>query len=223
MNTVLSFAKEFTIPMALVDYIPVFLFGIAAVILQRGLYNKMSKGAFALFAAGTIYVFIAGTLKATYKFLYAANICDFEVLSSIMFPNQAIGFVLAGIGVIAMLIHKQKEGALCVIAMAVPAQFSGTMIFVVVMILGLAALDTGLSIISMKMKKPLAMAFFIIAFAFSLAMGYLSSKDFSAGYMNWIAEIVNVVGQGSMLVGTIILHKAGLRDFALTPTEQLAG
>ena len=31
---------DFTVPMALVDYIPVICFAIAAVILQRDLYNK---------------------------------------------------------------------------------------------------------------------------------------------------------------------------------------
>ncbi|MBQ3797974.1 MAG: hypothetical protein II842_17140 [Butyrivibrio sp.] len=47
--------KNFTVPMAIVDFIPVLMFTIAAIMLQRDLYNKMSKGAFALFAAGTIY------------------------------------------------------------------------------------------------------------------------------------------------------------------------
>lgn len=46
--------------MALVDFIPVILFAISSVILQRDLYNKMSKGAFALFAAGTIDIAAAG-------------------------------------------------------------------------------------------------------------------------------------------------------------------
>ena len=62
---------EFTVPMALVDYIPVLLFGAAAVLLQRDLYNKMPKYAFACFAAGMINIFIAGFLKATWKLLYA--------------------------------------------------------------------------------------------------------------------------------------------------------
>ena len=47
---------DFSISMALVDYIPVIFFGIAAVILMRDLYNKMCKGAFALFSAGMINV-----------------------------------------------------------------------------------------------------------------------------------------------------------------------
>ena len=63
-----------SVPMAIVDFIPVGLFLAAAIILQRDLYNKMSKGAFALFSAGTITVFVAGCFKATWKLIYALGI-----------------------------------------------------------------------------------------------------------------------------------------------------
>jgi hypothetical protein len=43
-------------------------------------------------------------------------------------------------------------------------------------------------------------------------MGYLSSKDFAEASMNWIAEGVNVVGQGTLLLGVYLLHKNGLAD-----------
>ena len=56
-----------SVAMALVDYIPVALFLASAIILQRTLYGVMSKGAFALFSAGTITVFVAGLFKATWK------------------------------------------------------------------------------------------------------------------------------------------------------------
>ena len=78
--------KEFSVGMALVDFIPVVLFAAASVILMRDLYNKMSKGAFALLAAGTIDVAFAGALKALYKLLYAAGVCDFTPLSDMFFP-----------------------------------------------------------------------------------------------------------------------------------------
>ena len=84
--------KEYTVCMALLDFVPVILFGIASVILQRALYPRMSKGAFALFAAGTIDIICAGSLKALYKLLYALKICDFEVLSDLFFPVQSIKF-----------------------------------------------------------------------------------------------------------------------------------
>ena len=54
---------EFTVLMGLVDFVPVILYLISLVLLQRDLYNKMPKYAFACFAAGTINVFTAGFLK----------------------------------------------------------------------------------------------------------------------------------------------------------------
>lgn len=70
-----------SVGMALVDYIPVGLFIAAALLLMQDLYNKMSKGAFALFSAGTLMIMIAGIYKATWKLLYGAGICDFAALN----------------------------------------------------------------------------------------------------------------------------------------------
>ena len=99
--------KDFSIAMAFVDYIPVVFFGLGAAILMQCLYNKMTKASFSLLAAGSINVFMAGFLKATYKFLYAANVCDFEPLNAMFFPVQALGFLLAGSGIILMFIRKK--------------------------------------------------------------------------------------------------------------------
>ena len=65
------------------------------------------------------------------------------------------------------------------------------------------------------MKKPQIIAIFALSFACSLAMGYLSSQDFSDAAMNWIAEGVNVVGQGALLAGVYLLHKNGLAELEL--------
>lgn len=200
---------EFSVPMALVDFIPVILYTIAAVILQRDLYGRMSKGAFALFAAGTIDVIAAGALKALYKLLYALNVCDFQPLNSMFFPVQSIGFLLAGLGVVAMLTHKQSER---LSAVAAPAVFSGTFVFVALMILGLGAMDGGLIVLAKKLKKPGAIVLLVLSFILCLGMGYLSSKDFGKSSMNWIAEGVNLLGQLFLLLAVLTLHKAGLKE-----------
>lgn len=96
-----------TVPMAIVDYIPVGLFVVAAIRLQRDLYNKMSKGAFALFSAGTLMIMIAGLFKATWKLLYAMNVCDFVALNEVFLPMQATGFLLAGVALVALLVARQ--------------------------------------------------------------------------------------------------------------------
>ncbi len=204
--------KNFTVPMALVDFVPVILFAIAAILLQRDLYNKMSKGAFALFATGTIDIICAGCAKAVYKLLYAAGICDLEPLNAMFFPVQSIGFLLAGIGIVAMLFHKQSENTLLAVA---PPVFSGTAIFVTFMCLGLGMIYLVLCVLAVKLKKPLLIAVFVVSFFCSLCMGYLSSKDFTQSYMNWIAQCINVFGQGLLLCGAIALRKAGLMEMHL--------
>ncbi len=208
---------DFTVSMALVDYIPVIFFGIAAVILLRDLYNKMSKGAFALFAAGVIDVTLAGVLKATYKLLYASGACDFKALSDMFFPVQSIGFLLAGIGILAMICYNQSEKTAALAA--VPPVFKGTFVFVSLMVAGLGLIDTVLCILAVKLKKPWLILLFGVSFVCSLCMGYLSSQDFAQASMNWIAEGVNVVGQGAFLAGTILLHKNGLSKLQLRKGE----
>ena len=209
--------NDFSISMALVDYIPVVLFAIASVILLRDLYNKMSKGAFALFSAGVINVTLAGGLKATWKLLYAMGVCDFQALDKMFFPVQSIGFLLAGVGILAMLVFRQTKAKLLA---AVPPVFLGTFLFVGIMVAGLGIMDTVLCILSAKLKKPWLIAVFAVSFICSLGMGYLSSKDFAEAAMNWIAEGVNVVGQGTLLWGVCMMHRSGLVEMRLRGGEE---
>ncbi len=187
-----------SIAMALVDYIPVALFLAGAIILQRALYTVMSKGAFALFSAGTITVFVAGLFKASWKLLYAAGICDFVALNKCFFPMQTTGFVLAGLGMIALICHNQGKNTMYA---AAPPVFASSMPFVFLMVFGVAAMDICLCIVAGRRKKRLSAVLFIISFIFTLGMGYLSSRDFTQASMNWIAEGVNTVGQMLFFIG----------------------
>ena len=199
-----------SIPMALVDYIPVIFFGVSMVLLQRDLYNKMFKGAYALFAAGTIDVFCAGFLKATWKLLYAAGVCDFEILNHMMMPLQSIGFLLIGAGLVGMLCWKRKDA---VMLSAAPAVFSGTFVFIILMVLGLGCLCTVLSILAARMKKKGIIVLFVLAFLCYMGMGYMSSQDSTLSWVNWVEQSINCVGQGLMMIGVILLHKAGLAEY----------
>jgi hypothetical protein len=205
--------KNYSVPMALVDFVPVMLFAVTAIILQRDLYNKMSKGAFALFAVGTVDIICAGVAKALYKLLYAAGICDFQPLNTMFFPLQSIGFLLAGIGIIAMICHRQtKDAALC---FAAPPVFTGTFIFVSFMIVGLGLICGALAVVAVKMKKPALIILFVLSFFCYLSMGYLSAKDFTTSYMNWIAQGINLVATAMLFYGVIVLHKAGLAELII--------
>lgn len=196
-----------TIPMAVTDFIPVVLFALTAVLLQRDLYNKMSKGAFALFAAGTLMIVAAGAYKAVWKLLYAMNVCDFIALNKVFFPMQTTGFVLAAAALVALLTARQGTTAY---AVAAPAVYESSMIFVALTVLGTLGICGSLCVIARRMKRASALALFVVAFVFLLAMGYLSSRDFTEASMHWIAQGTNIVAQGALFSGVRILHKAGL-------------
>ena len=198
-----------TVPMALMDFIPVFFFGYAAALLQRDLYDKMRKSHFALFAAGTVNIFAAGFLKALWKLLYALGICDFHALNAMFLPVQSLGFLLAGIGIVMMLLKKPMP------FLAAPPVFSGSVIFIMMMVLGLGSVCTVLSIIAVRMKKKAAALLFIAAFLCSMGMGAMSGQDASLAWVNWVEQSINCVGQGLLMWGVILLDKAGLKEFTL--------
>lgn len=201
---------DFSIPMALVDYIPVAFFGVTMVLLLRDLYGKMVKGAYALFAAGSINVFCAGFLKATWKLLYAAGICDFQALNALFLPLQSIGFLLIGLGLVGLFFRK-KAAALAV----APPVFSGSMVFIAMMVAGLGCLCACLSILAAKLKKAPLILLFVLAFVCYMGMGYLSSRDSTSAVINWIEQSINCAGQGLMMVSVLLMHKAGLKDLTL--------
>lgn len=200
---------NFTIPMALMDFIPVIFFGITAVFLLRDFYNKMGKGVYTLLAAGAVNVFLAGFCKALWKLLYAANICDFTALEEMFMPVNSLGLLFVGVAMVGMLCQKKKGAVLSV----APPLFVSSVPFIIMMVVGLGGLCTVLSIVAAKMKKSPVMILFILSFVCSMAMGYMSSRDSTLSWVNWAEQSINTVSQLCLMLGVITLHKAGLKEY----------
>lgn len=200
---------HFTVPMALMDFAPVIFFGITSVLLLRDLYSKMFKGAYALLAAGSVNVFLAGFCKALWKLLYAANICDFVALEEMFMPVNSLGLLFVGLSLIGMLCRKKKG---CVLSVAPPV-FASSLPFIMMMVLGLGGLCAGLSVIAAKMKKAGAIGLFVLSFVCAMAMGYMSGQDSTQAWVNWAEQGINTVSQLCLMLGVIALHKAGLKDW----------
>ena len=192
--------KQFSVPMALVDYIPVILFALAAFMIAGDLKKKINSVCLTVFAVGSVMVTAAGFLKATYKLLYALKAGDFIWMSNQFFTNQAIGFLLAGTALVIGVVNMKKTFA-----------FLPTMALVGIMVIGVGALDAGLCFLASRMKKRNALICFIVSFFLSMTMGYLSSKDFDGAFMNWLAQGINILGEGLLYAGVRILHNAGLK------------
>ena len=176
---------HFTIPMALMDFVPVVL------------------------AAGSVNVFMAGFFKALWKLLYAANICDFVALEEMFMPVNSLGLLFVGLSIVSMLCRKKKS----VMLSAAPPVIASSIPFIMMMVLGLGGLCAGLSVLSAKMKKGKVKILFILSFVCAMAMGFMSSQDVTLAWVNWVEQSINIISQGCLLAGVIILHRAGLKDW----------
>ena len=190
-----------TVPMALMDFVPVLLFGAAWVILYRDLKNNLDLCTGILLPLGAVIVFLAGFLKATWKMQKALGVPAVELFNKMMFPCQSIGFLLLAAGMLALMYGKRKSTAR-----------SLTMVWVMCNVLGAMGMLAGLVYIARKMKVKAAIPLFIVTFVLLMMMGYLSSRDFAQASMNWVAQCVNTLGQALLLIGAVLLHKAGLAD-----------
>jgi len=186
-----------TVPMALMDFVPVLLFGAAWVILYRDLKNKLDLCAGVLLPLGAAVVFLAGFFKALWKLQNALGVTPVELFNKSFFPSQSVGFVLLAVGMLALMYGKRKSAR------------SLTMVWVMLTVLGNMGMSAGLVYVARKVKKA-AIPLFIVAFVFSMMMGYLSSRDFAQASMHWIAQSVNTVGQALLFIGALLLRKAGL-------------
>ena len=186
-----------TVPMALMDFVPVLLFGAAWLILYKDLQNKLDLCSGVLLPLGAGLVFLAGFLKATWKMQKALGVPAVELFNKMMFPTQSVGFLLMAVGMLALMYGKRKSAR------------SLTMVWVMLTVLGNLGASAGLVWIASKVKKA-AVPLFIVAFVCSMMMGYLSSRDFAQASMHWIAQSVNTLGQALLLVGALLVHKAGL-------------
>ena len=142
-----------TVPMALMDFVPVLLFGAAWVVLYKDLKNKLDLCAGLLLPLGAATVFAAGLFKAIWKL------------------QNAVG--------------------------ASPV------------VLGNLGMSAGLVYIARKVNRS-AVPLFILSFVLILMMGYLSSRDFAQASMHWVAQSVNLLGEGLLFIGALLLHRAGL-------------
>lgn len=228
------------------DLIPVVLFLIGSILLLRELYPKMVKGNYVLLGAGSIMVFAAGFFKALHKFLLAVARIDYTILDKQFSTTQSVGFALLAIALVGMftpynrnhLPSKSEDTKLHAVAfpllllfplLSVEAtngsssdikEYTSTMPFIVLMVLGASVFLVMLIVISAKMHRPLEIVLFSLAIIFMVGMGYLSSKRSFEGA--WIQISCNVCYQLCFFLGCLFLKKHGLSNLVLEKKAKAA-
>ena len=197
----------YSIPMAIVDFLPVLFYFLAAWLIARDLYNKTSKTAFSFLAAGSLMVFIGGAFKALWKLLFCFGI-NYPFFYACFFPMQAPGFCLYLAGLI-MTLKGAKKAGLNVVATTV----TSSMPLLMFQTLGSIGSLVCMCIIAKKMKQTRAIALFVLSVICILGMGYLAATlDSSLSWANWVEQGVNALGQLVFYLGVLVLHKNGFSE-----------
>lgn len=201
-----------TVEMALVDCVPVVLFLVAAVVLQRDLYDRLPKGAYSLVAAGSIMAFLGGFMKALWKLLYATGVADYVLLDHALFTLQGPGFLLFFLGLTGLFWKGEKGGASALAAGAAPAATTTSIPFIVMQVVGLGGAQVLLAAWGARQGKRLVPVAYALAFVLMLGMGYLGAKFDDSSSMHWVAQLTNTLSMACFLWGTLMLHAAGPKE-----------
>ena len=185
--------KEYSIPMAVFDLLPVVFFIAGTMTIAGDMKQKMTLPSRILFVGGSWIVGAAGLLKALYKLAYSTGLGDPAWMSRQFFYNQAFGFLLAGVGLTLAVTRLDSRaggstgggsdsGGSGSDSDGVGSGSSGSgklysivpipvMALVGIMVAGLAALDASLCFLAAKLKKRSALVLFIVSFFLCLGMG----------------------------------------------------
>lgn len=194
----------YSIPLALVDFIPNIAFLIGAFFLTRiVLLEKMRTDGFIL-TVGAILVFLGGSLKAIWKLLYSAGVADLTLLSEAQFILLAPGFLAMLIPVIRL-----AQGKVQATSTVLPAMAIWKIPLLVVMTLCSLGVQGILTHLAFKRGVRLAGYGFAVSAIGIVTMAVMASGEQTI-VRQWIEEGVNTIGQSGFMLGSFWLYK----DFA---------
>ncbi len=207
---------EYSIPMAIVDFLPVLFYFLAAWMIAKDLYNKVNGTTYAFLAGGALMCFIGGAFKAVWKLMFCFGI-NYPFFFTALFPMQAPGFCLYLVGLI-MALKQTKNGAngnefvgtnLNVVAATVTTSLP----MIMFQTIGSVGSLVCLAIFAKRMKQGSGVVCFVLSIVFLLAMGGLGATlDSSLSWANWVEQGVNLVAQLLFYAGAVILHKNGFAE-----------
>ncbi|MCR5349244.1 MAG: hypothetical protein K6E59_06550 [Bacilli bacterium] len=221
------YAEDYSLFMGIVDLVPVILFALAGCILIKELFNKLKKPFAVMLCSGVTLSLTAGVFKAIWKILLSLNVCDFYPFDVMFMPTQSLGFVLMGIGLLSLLFEKKQASVANVNALplllflptlAVAARpENGSMVFIALLVIGELMIATSLSYLAIKNKNWLCLVLFIVSCVALIVMGAMKPISEKSGMnvttANWVEEAINIIAQGTLLVGAYLLGKKGFLAF----------
>jgi hypothetical protein len=193
--------EGYSLGLALFDFVPNIAFLVGAYFLVRLVLMERGSKCGRLAMAGTLLIFLGGTLKATWKLLYSTTGADIRLLSEIQFVLLAPGFLAMLVAILLMARKQRESGKLPLLAIA-PWKIP---LLAVMTICSIGAQGV-LTYIAFRRSARLAGMLFAIAVLCTFGMGGMASGEQTVA-KQWIEESINSVGQISFAVGSYLLYR----------------
>lgn len=195
-----------TYPLSLVlfDFVPTLAFLIGAFFLVRVALLCRGKPSGRMVMAGTLFVFLGGFFKATWKLFFSMGTADIQWMSQGQFVFSGIGFLGMFVAVVLMMRGWKKTGSSN--AGPVMAIAAWKLPFLFLMTVTSLGAEGILAVLAFRRNARAAAIGFIVGVLGILAMAGLASAEQTLA-MQWVEEIVNTVGQSGFMAGCILLYK----------------
>jgi hypothetical protein len=225
--------EDFTLGLALYDFVPVGLTGIAVYFIARVVRDR-AVPAHQMAALAAVLVFAAGLSKAIWKLIATLAGQDLTWLASMLFPLMAPGFALLAVGVWASQRRQPPKTALFwlvpvmliggVYAVAVYRMGAGIERGWFMPIMALASLSNiTLTILLFKMAWQRGLRWVALLFTVNLGMVFalipIAQMDSHSIAMHWLEQTLTAVGAAAFAYSAFRLS----RDISSQPHVADAG
>jgi len=196
---------EYSIALALVDFIPTIFFPIGAYFFQKFFKKQNNVKSQILWIIGGFLVFIGGFFKAVWKLNMAITQNDILFLSDYLFVFQSIGFTCLFMGTFLFIRSQSNKTK---IPKSTPLTVLAVWKIPFMAIQTLTCIGTYglLTHYAFKKKNKKGAFLLIISVIIIFLMVGLSGSDMSIS-IQWIAELINTLGQLSFLLAGITFNK----------------
>lgn len=205
---------EFTVPMALEDFIPVAFTALGLVLIAKWASKRYSNLS-ALAWVGTVLVVTDGLLKAVWKLIYAATGTDIAWMHDTLFLLMGPGFIFVGwalwcglkkqpsthkqVWIIPLIIVLPSLSLSAYLALTQPNR-SWARVLLMLTTIGILTV-TGLIIFnSLKRKLYLPVILLAINIITIFGQAWLSQLP-QTTYLHWIGQINNTISWGAFAAG----------------------
>ena len=101
--------ESYSLGIAILDFLPNIAFLVGAYFLVRMTLIARGKPCSRMMMAGTLLIFLGGTLKATWKLIYTLEIGNIQWMSDVQFIFHAPGFFAMMVAVVYIARHHSKS------------------------------------------------------------------------------------------------------------------